>query len=166
MCIRDRDNVKSVSLFQNITAVITKDDDLYMFGNNNDSLIGNGQTMGNQKKPVKILSNIASIELSINNGLALLKNGEVYTWGFNYFGQLGNGTKTDSTKPIKVLTNVKKAKLVDNSVLALMYTGELYAWGENVGYLLGNTGSVSTPSKIVLPKVKSLSQATMSSRCV
>ena len=59
--------------------------------------------------------------------------------------------------------NVKKAKLVDNSVLALMYTGELYAWGENVGYLLGNTGSVSTPSKIVLPKVKSLSQATMSS---
>ena len=134
-----------------------------MFGNNNDSLIGNGQTMGNQKKPVKILSNIASIELSINNGLALLKNGEVYTWGFNYFGQLGNGTKTDSTKPIKVLTNVKKAKLVDNSDLALMYTGELYAWGENVGYLLGNTGSVSTPSKIVLPKVKSLSQATMSS---
>ncbi len=161
--VKIMNNVKSVSLFQNITAVITKDDDLYMFGNNNDSLIGNGQTMGNQKKPVKILSNIASIELSINNGLALSKNGEVYTWGFNYFGQLGNGTKTDSTKPIKVLTNVKKAKLVDNSVLALMYTGELYAWGENVGYLLGNTGSVSTPSKIVLPKVKSLSQATMSS---
>lgn len=38
---------------------------------------------------------------------ALKENGELYSWGYNFTGELYNGTREDSAFPIKILDNVK-----------------------------------------------------------
>ena len=34
--------------------------------------------------------------------LALTEQGEVYSWGYNIYGQLGNGSQTSQTNPVKI----------------------------------------------------------------
>ena len=38
---------------------------------------------------------------------ALKENGELYSWGYNFTGELYNGTREDSAFPIKILDNIK-----------------------------------------------------------
>jgi alpha-tubulin suppressor-like RCC1 family protein len=49
-----------------------------------------------------VLSNIASLSAGISSVCALSTSGEVYCWGQNVLGQLGNGTTTDSLLPVLV----------------------------------------------------------------
>ena len=136
-------NVVSVSLRDSEgVAAITKDGSLYMWGNNNEGQVGNG-TFVDQNDPVKVLSNVASVELAANNSAAITKNGDLYVWGYNYYGQVGNNTTTllDENKPVKVLSNVKDVEIgyADGEYCAaLTKAGDLYTWGN---YYHGNLGT-------------------------
>ncbi len=48
------------------------------------------------------LENIIEVAAGSNHNLALAKDGTVWTWGYNYHGQLGNGTTANSSLPVKV----------------------------------------------------------------
>lgn len=50
-------------------------------------------------------------------------------WGYNYSGQLGDGSNKDSSKPIKVLENVTSVSLGGNHSGAITQDGSLYMWG-------------------------------------
>ena len=69
--------------------------------------------------------------------------GVVRTWGSNVFGQLGNGTDTDSHEPVEVsgLTNVVQVSGGVWFSVALKADGTVWAWGSNqVGELGIGTG--------------------------
>ena len=53
------------------------------------------------------LKNIISIAAGSDFSVCLDKNGQVYTFGNNSIGQLGNGTTTSSSKPYNVPLNKK-----------------------------------------------------------
>ena len=81
----------------------------------------------------------------------------VETWGDNTYGQLGNGTTTQSDSPISIalpggVTPVSVAAGGGQS-LAIGSDNNLYAWGQNGYGEVGNgtTSSVLTPVKISLP---------------
>ncbi|MEE3334174.1 MAG: Ig-like domain-containing protein [Ruminococcus sp.] len=65
------------------------------------------------------------------------ENNNLYMWGYNRSGQLGDGTTTNSNKPVKVLENVKQFSCSQSSNDNLCFTaavtndGELYMWGSN-----------------------------------
>ncbi len=56
-------------------------------------------------------------------------NGDLYCWGDNEYGQVGNGTTTKQRTPIKVLDNVTAVSLSSNGSIAITANKDLYYWG-------------------------------------
>ncbi len=126
------------------------------WGRNTKGEVGNGTT-DNQLTPVNIsgLSNISQIILS-NNGygfsFAIDDSGNVFSWGYNGYGQLGLGTTTEQHTPTLIpnLNNVSKIYINNSTVYALTKSGEVYGWGKNnygqVG--CGNYTTQTSPVKL------------------
>ena len=116
--------------------------------------------------PVKIIENVSKVAKgSFNELMAIItKNGDLYRWGDNDYGQIGDGTKTVRRSPVKVLSNVKDVSLGSFTTLALKTDGSLWGWGNNrryqvgCGYSSSNSGDQLTPAK-VMDDVKDVSAA-------
>ncbi len=88
---------------------LTADGHVYAWGYNNYGQLGNGST-ANATTPVEVegpggtgtLSNIVAISAGGYHSLALTADGHVYAWGYNGYGQLGNGSTTNATTPVEV----------------------------------------------------------------
>ena len=83
--------------------------------------------------------------------------GSAWAWGLNGFGQLGNGTTTNSSTPIAVSlpsgTTVTAIAGGTQHSLALTSSGQVLAWGYNADGELGNgtTTDSSIPIAVSLP---------------
>jgi len=93
-----------------------------------------------------------TIATGLSHSCALQWNGQVACWGRNNFGQLGNGTKTDSATPVIVagLTGVTSVTAGRYHSCAITGTGEAYCWGYGAFGQLGNgsTASQTRPVKV------------------
>lgn len=58
-------------------------------------------------------------------------NGNLYMWGLNQDGEVGNGTRKKVEKPKLVLSNVVEVYDVFQATAALTSDGTLYTWGSN-----------------------------------
>ena len=91
--------------------------------------------------------------ISIGEGhtLALKSNGELWAWGNNEFGQLGDQSNISTHKAVKVGdNNYSSISVGQNHSVALDTNGYLYTWGNNLlGQLgVGNTIGSSYPTKV------------------
>ena len=94
-----------------------------------------------------------AISAGVDFACATLSNGSIECWGYNdAFGELGNGTTTNSCTPVAV-TGVSNAAAVSAGFFfacALLSSGSVECWGDNYNGELGkgtNTGS-STPVSV------------------
>lgn len=80
------------------------------------------------------------IEGGCGHSIALKVDGTVWTWGYNYDGELGDGTNTSTHLPKKLesLSNVKVIAAGYYHNLAFKTDGTLWAWGQNTEYQLGD----------------------------
>ena len=119
-----------------------------------------GSILGNETIDITSEANlfegktISQISVGGNHSLALDSEGQIYAWGANYNGRLGNGDTTSSNTPVKVdasgvLAGKTISQISAGSVhsLALDSEGQIYAWGANYYGQLGNgdTTSSNTP---------------------
>ena len=67
------------------------------------------------------------------HSMVLTRDGDVFTWGFGFFGQLGHGNTDDQLVPKRVggLTNVTDIAAGSTHSLALVEGGAVYTWGYN-----------------------------------
>lgn len=105
------------------------------------------------------IANVVALKSFRDNVYALTATGEVWAWGADNYGQLGQGNNYAAmgvaALPLKVpgLSNIISihSRGGSGSVLALTATGEVWAWGNNFdGQLgLGNNISVRTPTQVL-----------------
>ena len=81
----------------------------------------------------KELKDIKDIAAGNNYNLILDNEGNVWSWGYNGYGQLGNETTEDKYIPTKIenLNNIKKVYISGNTSIALNNNGEVFVWGKN-----------------------------------
>ena len=143
------------------------DGNAYAWGNNYYGQLGDGTntdrtTPVKVRKPTNVPADFTYVQISAgwDHSLALGSDGNTYAWGWNYYGELGDGTNTDRTTPVKVgkpagLTYVQISAGVYHS-LALGSDGNTYAWGSNNYGQLGDgtTTQRTTPVKVGKPTGK------------
>lgn len=119
--VTNRGKIKDIAIGFHEYAVVNEDGELYI---------------GYDKE--YILDNVKMVDMGRGHGAAITENGDLYTWGHNHYGQLGNGTIADSQddyypEPVKIMENVKYVSLGDFSGGAITESGELYVWGQHNG---------------------------------
>ena len=140
---------------------IGSDAKLYAWGDNSSGELGNGSTTGSDTPVVVSLpAGVIPTAVSAAQGsaYAIGSDGNLYAWGTNVYGNLGNGSTTDSDTPVVVsLPTGVTPKAVSGgyeSAYAIGSDGKLYAWGDDFYGELGdgNTDTVSdTPVVVSLP---------------
>ena len=92
------------------TTVLKANGTVWASGSNDVGQLGNGTVQsieGNLRQVVKedgsALTNIVKIAAGAGHTLALAKDGKVYAWGWNNYGQLGTGDKTNYEYAVPVL---------------------------------------------------------------
>lgn len=81
-----------------------------------------------------------SVAGGYGHGLAAWSDGTVTGWGYNKFGQVGDGTTIDQYIPRKLsgLASIVQVAAGTNNSFALSETGEVWGWGSTYGAYLGN----------------------------
>lgn len=145
------DNVVDYDVAGYRSAAVTADRKLFMWGYNRFGQIGNGTT-DTVYMPTEVLSDVVSVSLggggesySTGNGhsAAIKSDGSLWMWGCNKYGQLGNGTTTDSLVPIKIMDNVKQVSLGESFTVILKNDGSVWTCGNNGAGQLAK-GSIQT----------------------
>jgi alpha-tubulin suppressor-like RCC1 family protein len=103
---------------------------------------------------VPSINNVKDIYVGFDHSIALDHSGNVWTFGANYDGQLGDGTNTAKTTPAIVLSNVNSISTHHTHCLALKNDGTVWAWGDNLN---GQLGDNSTVDKNIPVQVSGLS---------
>lgn len=120
------------------------------WGNNGSGELGTGDFVGqNAPVAVSIPSNVASIAPGgLAHSAVITEDGELWTWGFNFHGQLGIGTNVDDATPAQVLSDVMAAATGNFHTLAVKNDGTVWAAGINSAGNLG-TGTLTSSTTFV-----------------
>jgi alpha-tubulin suppressor-like RCC1 family protein len=131
------------------------------WGWNGYGQLGNGTTTDSSVPvPVGLAlgTTITAVAGGYGHSLAVTSAGAGLAWGYNAYGQLGNGTTTDSATPVSVsLTGTTSISRVFagayQSYAIVPPTNSVLAWGYNGYGQLGNglTANSSTPLYSTLP---------------
>ena len=180
ICISDIENSplrekNIVNIYTGDDTIIAKDSSgkLYSWGRNNFGQLGNGTgTTENSSMPVCI-SDIESSPLKgknivdvYNYGSTIIakdSNGKLYSWGYNEYGELGNGTIKNSSMPI-CISDIENSQLKGKNIVKVYsngYTmivkdsnGKLYSWGYNGYGQLGDGTTTNSSMPICISDVE------------
>ena len=129
------------------------------WGRNVEGQLGNGfaQQSNTVVQVSGLTSGVAAIDLGYSHSCALMIDGSVKCWGYNSFGQTGNGNTANQLSPVSVtgLTGVVLSlSLQAQSTCALIVGGSVECWGIN-GWT-GGLGDGTTTNRLSPTQVSGL----------
>lgn len=137
---------------------IKTDGTLWAWGHNNLGQIGDGTYgPGNNKAnltQIELSTNWKSIAVGGSHTVALKNDSSLWAWGYNIYGELGNGTfdyGTENYIPTQIVTanDWKYIAAGAYHTLAIKNDGSLWAWGlNNFGQLGDGTSGIGNDKNI------------------
>lgn len=127
---------------------------VYTWGYNGNSQLGYKTSELNSLAPTQLssLGNISHLSAGDFHVLAINSGGQLYSWGWNIDGQIGDGSKVDAHLPVLINADKTWVSIAagDHHSAAITNNGELYTWGGNSTGQLGNgnKASVLTPTRV------------------
>ncbi|HZS91907.1 MAG TPA: hypothetical protein VFE42_31040 [Chloroflexota bacterium] len=148
--------IAGIGVLKNISAVAAGDEFslavyggfVFGWGYNGHGQLGRGTTDGNVNSvpvAVHVITNAVTLAAAGDHAMALTRDGRVFTWGDDQYGETGDGTfNTYTPNPTQVrgLPPIKAIAAGYYHDLALGVNGNVYAWGYGYYGQLGN----NTPS--------------------
>jgi alpha-tubulin suppressor-like RCC1 family protein len=144
---------------------ILSTDHVDCWGANSDGELGNGTTTESDVpvavKKITTAKSVISGTESLTN-CALLSTGAVDCWGYNAYGELGDGTTTNSDVPVAA-TGIKTATSLAEDIstegdgfgyCALLKTEHIECWGYNSYGELGNKKTTESNVPVAVKKIK------------
>jgi uncharacterized repeat protein (TIGR02543 family) len=160
------DKITSLSLGFYHSSALSATGRVFMWGENWAGQLGDGTTT-DRNVPTEITSRfsltagdkITSLSLGKDHSSALSATGRVFMWGFNSFGQLGNGTNTNRNVPTEITSRfsldagdkITSLSLGFYHSSALSATGRVFMWGYN---LYGQLGDGTSNNRNVPTEIK------------
>jgi WD40 repeat protein len=135
--------VKAATLGWGHTCALTLDGAVKCWGYNKNGELGNGSTAdGGVPMDVQSLgSGVTAIAAGDDHNCAVTAEGGVKCWGYNKYGQLGDGSTESSAVPVDVAGVTGGAVSVSagwGHTCLLTVRGGVMCWGNNEGGQLGN----------------------------
>ena len=148
--------VKAIAGGWNHTIALQENGDVWAWGLNNYGQLGDNSTT-KYSYPIRVkgengvgfLTGVKAIAGGKQHTVALKENGEVWAWGYNEYGQVGDNTNLNRYFPVRVkgengvgfLTGVKVIADGWNYVIAIKENGDIWAWGQNNAGQLGDNST-------------------------
>jgi alpha-tubulin suppressor-like RCC1 family protein len=169
------DDVVEVSSQESHVLALTREGRVFAWGRGEDGQLGIGpmpviryrtQTPSAPRYvpfplPIPTLVDVAAISAGPRHSLALMKDGTVRAWGFNRWGQVGDGTTVNRATPV-VVTGVRDAVAVAagrDFSLALLNDGSVMAWGNQFEGATGRTvaaDNLAGPTPMPVPGARAV----------
>jgi uncharacterized repeat protein (TIGR02543 family) len=157
--------IVDVSLGYAHTSAVTSEGRIFTWGWNIYGQLGDG-TSNDRLSPTEITDQfnlvqdekMVSTSLGTNHSAAITSEGRIFTWGWNFYGQIGDGTTSQSNMPIDITygftlevgEHIQRISLGDLHSTALTSTGRMFTWGANIYGQLGDGTNIlrTTPTEI------------------
>jgi len=146
-------HIKAVAAGGDFSLALLSNGTVWAWGANESGQLGDGTTT-DSVVPVQVsgLTGVKAISSAGSAGfasLALLNDGTVWAWGYNGYGQLGDGNNVNSDIPVQVtgLTGVVAIAVGGAHDLALLSNGTVMSWGRNGDGELGY-GTFTNPTNV------------------
>lgn len=134
---------------------LTASGQVYAWGANEYGNLGDGTTVP-KSSPVAVIGGLSFTKISshpsAHHTVGLTASGQIYSWGGNYYGQLGDGTTMPKSSPVAVLGGLTFSRISVGgfSTFALGLNGAAYSWGGNINYTLGDGTNIPKSSPVAV----------------
>lgn len=138
------------------TCAVAATGEVKCWGKNDFGQLGDGTTT-RHTTPMDVpglVSGVSAIAARWGHTCAVTTSGGVKCWGYNKFGQLGDGTTTDRSTPANVAgldNGVSAVEVGFHHTCVLTIAGGVKCWGDNTGSQLGDGTAIShsTPVDVI-----------------
>jgi alpha-tubulin suppressor-like RCC1 family protein len=175
--------ISMISFTGSTGCALTSGGQVKCWGDGGNGTLGNGQNNITSSTPVTVqnISNAISVGITGSTACAVISGGTIKCWGYNYWGDAGNGTDggngANPTIPYShivdptLVSGISNATYAMGGGCALLSTGAIKCWGYGANGQLGDgNNSINSGSKSNTPvSVTGISNATQisgsSTRC-